>query len=247
MLTPYSHVHFAVVTILAGVGIWFLTSGRRIPGRWLLIWYLVVEWILSAAFYIPSLLIGDKYYLADGYKTFQEMWYPISMLLNLGHLFLLTGAIYLLRKPADAGAAARVAGNDGDFLSLDDGGMEGSPPTRHGCLTTYLVLGIIGNLGVMVLIFANARMLERALDHMAPGVIPFSIFLTLLDIVCIIGVFKWQRWGFWGVCLVSAIGLILDFAIGAGAVALLGSILRPFVLYGVLRIGGSANGWDRLK
>ncbi|HVZ41912.1 MAG TPA: hypothetical protein VHI13_21705 [Candidatus Kapabacteria bacterium] len=247
MMTPYSHVHFAVATILAGVGIWFLTGGRRIPGRWLLIWYLVIGWVLSAVYYLPMLWMGDKFYLADGYRTFQEIWYPISMVLDLGHLFLITGAIYLLRKPADPAVVSRAAGSEGDFLSLDDGGLEAPPPTRHGCLTTYLVFGIIGNLGVIALIFANARALERAMDHLAPGVIPFSIFLTLLDIVCIIGVFKWQRWGFWGVCLLSAIGLILDVAIGAGAIAVLGSIVRPFMLYGVLRIGGSANAWDRLK
>ena len=108
---------------------------------------------------------------------------------------------------------------------------------RHGCLTAYLIVAIIANVGV-------------ALYYVLEGLAAFAIgaiFIVLLifNIICFVALFKWKRWGFWG-CVVCVIaGLCLNLYIGLGSVSFSG-LIGLAVLYGVLQIGKENKGWPQL-
>lgn len=91
--------------------------------------------------------------------------------------------------------------------------------TRHGCATVYLVLGILG--GVLGLLNPNRGFqassgdpqMEEAMAEMAPGMTPqvegLMTVLGFLGVACLIGIWMWKRWGFYGYLLQQVVALVL--------------------------------------
>jgi hypothetical protein len=117
--------------------------------------------------------------------------------------------------------------------------------SRHGCLTAYLVILIIGNLVTLVF---------RLLSSLAPGnkvpvlaIIAYSL-LALFIIVCAAAVYNWKKWGVWGLCAVAVINFVTSIISGE---LLIISIFQLVVILGilfwVLNIGGDNKGWPQLE
>ena len=108
---------------------------------------------------------------------------------------------------------------------------------RHGCLTAYLIFAIIVNAAV-------------ALYYVFEGLAAFiigAIFVVLLifNIICFIALFKWRKWGFWGVVVCIIVGVCLNLYLELGPVSFSG-LIGLGVLYGVLHIGEENKGWPQL-
>ncbi|MCL0039229.1 hypothetical protein M1N46_03235 [Dehalococcoidia bacterium] len=123
---------------------------------------------------------------------------------------------------------------------------------RHGCLTAWLVLLIIGGalslLGTALGYLVDPQLMREAFPD-APGwAFPAMAVLSLLGLVFAIALFTWKKWAFWGYVLSSIAGAIVSVLMGAPVWQSLLGLAGVVVLYAVLQIGGKEKkGWSQLE
>ena len=115
---------------------------------------------------------------------------------------------------------------------------------RHGCLTTYLVLAIIANSATALLYLLGREAIRRSSPQHIPD---WVIAVCLFNLVCAIALFRWKKWGFWGLVVSAAVALCVNIAIGLGSLAAIGGVVGVLLLYGVLQIGKENKGWSQLE
>lgn len=119
------------------------------------------------------------------------------------------------------------------------------PKVRHGCLTTWLVLVMLVNSALAVL-----SLLALSAIGVRPGR-EVSLLLVLVSILFLaqalfaLAIFNWKRWGFWGLCVTNAIGLIANLKNGDVVHGVLG-LGGLAILWWVLQMGDRDKGWDQL-
>jgi hypothetical protein len=118
---------------------------------------------------------------------------------------------------------------------------------RHGCLTAWLVLVIIANsLTAVGYLFAR-----DALAVGAPGAPPWAFALLAVaaaaNVVFAVAIFRWKRWGFYGLVGTSILALVANVAAGVNVAQALIGLVGPAVLFGVLQIGNERKGWNQLE
>ena len=119
---------------------------------------------------------------------------------------------------------------------------------RHGCLTAYLVLAIIANSVTALLYLLGSQAVKRGSPQPIPDwAFPALIGVCLFNLVCAIALFRWKKWGFWGLVASAAVALGVNIAIGLGPLAAIGGIIAVLLLYGVLQIGKENKGWSQLE
>jgi hypothetical protein len=118
---------------------------------------------------------------------------------------------------------------------------------RHGCLTAWLVLMIVGNAAAALMYLLGSAMIRENLPG-APGwAFPVLIVFALFNLVCAVALFQWKKWGFWGCCVSSVVVLVVNLSIGLGAGTVLFGLVGVLLLYGVLHIGKEDKGWPQLE
>ncbi|MDD5600345.1 MAG: hypothetical protein PHC87_01115 [Actinomycetota bacterium] len=146
---------------------------------------------------------------------------------------------------------------------------------RHGCLTAWLVLLIITNsitaLSNLLNILRGDTFVQLLQNPAYTNQIPaeqlsqiqmlldtplwvfyVSIALAIFNIVCIIALFMWKKWGFWGFCASSILSVAINLIyftkdITTIITSIIGGILTVLILFGVLHIGKKDKGWPQLK
>jgi hypothetical protein len=119
---------------------------------------------------------------------------------------------------------------------------------RHGCVTTYLVLAIIANSATALLYLLGREAIKRSSpQHIPDWAFPVLIAVCLFNLVCAVALFRWKKWGFWGLVASAAVALCVNSAIGLGPLAAIGGIIGVLLLYGVLQIGKENKGWSQLE
>jgi hypothetical protein len=119
--------------------------------------------------------------------------------------------------------------------------------SRHGCLTTWLVLVIVANSATALMYLLASEGIRRTLPN-APGwAFPVLIVFSLFNLVCAIALFQWKKWGFWGFCASSVVALVVNLSVGLGVGLALGGLVGVLLLYGVLHIGKEKKGWAQLE
>ena len=108
---------------------------------------------------------------------------------------------------------------------------------RHGCVTAWFILMLIGStLGLLI--------------NFAVGFYyPHNIFILLSvgQLGCIISMFNWKRAGFWYYAIICIIAAFINMSIGVEIAAIIGGLLSPVILYGILQIeDGGRTSWDQL-
>jgi hypothetical protein len=84
-------------------------------------------------------------------------------------------------------------------------------------------------------------------QHIPDWAFPVLIAVCLFNLVCAIALFRWKKWGFWGLVVSAAVALGVNIAIGLGPLAAIGGIIGVLLLYGVLQIGKENKGWSQLE
>lgn len=118
---------------------------------------------------------------------------------------------------------------------------------RHGCLTAWLVLMLLGNSVTAVSYLQAGGNIRQTLPNMPEWAIPVLIVASLFNVVCTIALFQWKKWGFWGFCATSIVALVVNLSIGLGIASALAGLLGVLLLYGVLQIGNENKGWVQLE
>jgi len=119
---------------------------------------------------------------------------------------------------------------------------------RHGCVTAWLVLIIIGNsLVALLYLLANSRMLESTPDA-SPLMIYLLGFVALANVFFAAMLLQWKKIGFWGFTVTSICALVINININLGVVQSLIGIVGVGVLFAILQITKDGRStWQNLE
>ena len=124
-----------------------------------------------------------------------------------------------------------------DTLRNKEGEDKSAYKKRHGCVTAWFILLLIGSTFGLLINFAVGFYY------------PHNIFvlLSIGQLACIISMFNWKRAGFWGYTIICIIAGFINMSVGVEISATIGGLLSPVILYAILQIerGGSTS-WDQL-
>jgi hypothetical protein len=118
---------------------------------------------------------------------------------------------------------------------------------RHGCLTAYLVFAIIANSATALLYLFGAKAIKRSTPTIPDWSFPVLLVLVLFNLVCAVALFRWKKWGFWGLVVSAVVTLGVNLTIGLGLSSAIIGLLGVLLLYGVLHIGKDNKGWPQLE
>jgi hypothetical protein len=115
---------------------------------------------------------------------------------------------------------------------------------RHGCLSACLILMILGSV-LTIIGNLSAVFIDGPLP-VAPSWIFFVMAIGgLLNIVSLLALFKWKKWGFWLFTISALFVFCINLYSGAGIVSSLIGFTGVAFLLGALHVGDK-NGWTQL-
>ena len=125
-----------------------------------------------------------------------------------------------------------------------------STKQRHGCLTAYLVVMLIANFGTLISYLVIKYALQDSATDIPP--IPDWAFATLLtlgmgNIICVVAIFRWKLWGFWGFACLAFATLLVNLQLGFSFAEVVSDLTAIVFLYLVLNIGRDNKGWPQLE
>jgi len=102
------------------------------------------------------------------------------------------------------------------------------PPKRHWCFTAWLICAVLASIILAVLT-------------------PFGLIYFPANMVMIIALYKWRRWGFTGFAIIVTVTFVLKLTNGVDLFKSALSFVSLAILYVVLQIGGDKKAWKYLK
>ncbi len=120
-------------------------------------------------------------------------------------------------------------------------------PTRHGCFTAWLVVALIAQVLTLFVNSLGYNLVHRGMPSFTPLIAGLLVLGGLLHITCIVALFQWRRWGFYGIVIITVLVCVLNIKAGVGTGGSLSGLVGLAVLYGVLNIGGQYSAWRHLK
>ena len=117
---------------------------------------------------------------------------------------------------------------------------------RHGCLTGYLVVAMIANSATALFYLLGREAVKRSSPNIPDLAVLVLIIACLFNLACAIALFRWKKWGFWGLVVSAAVILGVNLTIGLGLSSAVVGVLGVILLYGVLHIGKANKGLPQL-
>lgn len=120
---------------------------------------------------------------------------------------------------------------------------------RHGGLTAVLVMLTLGGLGTAVTYLALLGASLHAPLAVSQGWAFWALGLAILfKLLCVVALFAWRRWAFWGFCASAALLVALNIFLGLSAVgSFVDGALGIGLLYTALQLGDRNKGWPQLE
>lgn len=139
-----------------------------------------------------------------------------------------------------------------DFNSLGnsdetEGIQTNEKKQRHGCLTAWLVLMIIGNSVSMLMYLFGSELIKKSFPDAPSWSMPVLVIMGIANVIFAVALFKWRMWGFVGSVGSSIIVFFINLSIGVGILQSIGGILGVAILYGVLKMGNERAAWPKLE
>ena len=119
---------------------------------------------------------------------------------------------------------------------------------RHGCVTAWLVLMIVGNsITAIIYLFASEMIIDYLPSDVSTPMIILLGILGIANIVFSVMLFQWKKLGFWGFIVTSIGSLIINLSIGLGIGQSLFGLIGIAIFYGILQIKkDNVPAWDNL-
>jgi len=124
---------------------------------------------------------------------------------------------------------------------------EGAPPARHGGLVAWLVIVLAANIAAAAVILYMYWVVNKTFPDASVWSTAIRTTVALANVVFVIAIFKWRRWGFYGFIVSSLVALVTNISIGIGIPQSLVGLIGVLLLYGALNIGGPNKAWPHLK
>ncbi|MFC1553345.1 hypothetical protein ACFL7D_01815 [candidate division KSB1 bacterium] len=118
---------------------------------------------------------------------------------------------------------------------------------RHWCLTVLLVLIIFEGSGRTLFYLYPSDAIKSTYPEYTPAwFFPLHAILGYINFICAIALFRWQKWGFYGLCFVIVFDIIVEIIIGYEIFVIIIELILLAILYGVLHIGKERAAWGQL-
>ncbi len=108
---------------------------------------------------------------------------------------------------------------------------------RHGCLTVYLWLMVVGNSVVALIYLFGRETLEDRIPFLPGWALPVLAICAILNVVFAIALLRWKRWGFIGFIATAILTFVVNVNIRVGFFQAVLGLFGVAILYGVLQIG----------
>jgi len=120
---------------------------------------------------------------------------------------------------------------------------------RHGCLTAWLILIIIGSsASSLMYFFARDMVTENLPADTSPIMLILLGILGIGNVIFAVLLFQWKKLGFWGFVLTSIGALIINFYIGLPIGQSAFGLAGIAILYAILQIKKEdVSGWENLE
>jgi hypothetical protein len=120
---------------------------------------------------------------------------------------------------------------------------------RHGCVTTWLILMIIGNSYSAISYLFMDDMLSQVLAEPIPDSMRYALALVgITNLIFAIMLFQWKKWAFWGFAGTAIITLFINLSIGLGIGPSILGLLGIVILYAILQIKKDGKtAWENLE
>jgi hypothetical protein len=118
---------------------------------------------------------------------------------------------------------------------------------RHGCLTTWLILMIIGNSLTALAYLLASSTIKSNLPNAPAWTVPTLTVASLANVVFSVALFQWKKWGFFGFVGTSVLVFVINLKIRQSIGGVLLGVLGVGMLYAVLQIGNEKKGWTQLE
>lgn len=135
---------------------------------------------------------------------------------------------------------------------LDDFSHEGVSgiKSRHGCLTAWLLLVIIGSAATCITYYIFGNIILQSLPNTASMTMLYLLgFIGLINILAAVLLFQWKMIGFNIFAGGSLITFVVNLYLGVDVFQSILGLTGIAVLYGLLQIKGKNNrtGWEQLE
>jgi hypothetical protein len=119
---------------------------------------------------------------------------------------------------------------------------------RHGCVTAWLVLNAISVVVSWISIAAikGAGLQVPTTIEMTPLYLIYAGISGILMWVCVVGLWKFKRWAFYGWVALFVAGAIGNLVMGLAWSGIFGSAIGLALLYGILQLGKPST-WSQLE
>ena len=124
---------------------------------------------------------------------------------------------------------------------------------RPWLVSCWLSLLLLGDLSAVIVILFGTQWLQSlaaGLQAAPAWTFAFAWFLALGHAVCVVALFSWRRWGFYGLCvagLVSGIPAAVALGLPAGIVKVGGQAVLIGILFALMKMGGDRSVWAQLE
>ena len=117
---------------------------------------------------------------------------------------------------------------------------------RHWCLTAYLGILVIANSITAVIYLFGSGYIRDNVPSMPRWALPFFAIGGIMNVVCSIALFRWKKWGFFGLVGMAVLATLINLKIGVDTNHVLMGLLGVVILYGALQMGQKKTGWEQL-
>lgn len=128
-----------------------------------------------------------------------------------------------------------------------------TPKVRHGCVTAWLIFGIIINsIAALVYIIFQDAFMEIMRDgipngQVAPWMIMTLAIIGLVNVFSCILLFQWKKLGFWMFLGTSIVTLVVNLMMGINIVQCGFGLAGVFLLYVILQIKEkNLTAWEQM-
>jgi uncharacterized membrane protein (DUF2068 family) len=121
---------------------------------------------------------------------------------------------------------------------------------RHGCLTAWLILMMIGNALVsLVYFFIDPKLFPKgtAIELNKTTTILLGL-LSLINLIFAIGLWFWKKWAFYGFAMTAGLMFFTNLNMGVDVLSSSTSFIGIMLLFYVLQIRQNGiSGWENLE
>ena len=118
---------------------------------------------------------------------------------------------------------------------------------RHKFLTVWLIIILLADLFLLFLNTCNSLTVSAIDPNIPIWLFPTSTFISFLNIIFIVALFRWKKWGFWGLVATSIVSFIINLMIGQDLVLSILGFSSLLTLFVALQVGKEYKGWSQLE